>query len=418
MKPRTLVLLAAALIVLSIAAYWSQQRDLAAQQASEVGSRLLKLEDINQVVRVDLISGTQSVSIARTGEGWVNRSRWDYPARFETLAAFLRDLDRLRVAEVIRGGAEILPDVGLVDDGTNTPLIVRLYTEASVDPADELTIGKPRAATAMAQGFSLPDSRFMRRARGPVVLAEPFIQDVPRRASDWIRATVLDIKASEIRRMMAVPSNDFMYAIIRADDSSYIGEGSLHGVSINTAGAESWFRAFQGIMARDVADPATARESLGYDSADLAVAHLTNGLVVRVHIGATAGDEGRRYAWLDFDYEGPAEGEENDHEGFANARAELERYRKDLGKWTFVLDDSQVRRLLFFRDQLVAAPAPSEGPPPTNQETSEGSQGNTPPDPAAAPDDAPTPESAPLEPSAEADASTESDSPAAGVESP
>lgn len=358
MKPRTLIFLLVALGVLSAVVYTTRMKSLP-QRPPEIGARVLSIDDINLVTRVDLVSGVETIVLARVGDQWVNRTRWEYPARFDALASFLRELDRLRITEIIRGGAEILPDVGLADEGTNAPLTVRLYAEGD-KPTDELQIGKPRVSTAMPRGFGLPDSRFMRKAKGPVVLAEPFVQDVSRRPSDWIRADLLDIRSAEIQRMMAVPSNGFMYAIVREPDGTYRGEGALSDLKINAPSADLWFRALQSFTIRDVEDPAKPRESLGYEEADVAAAYLTNGLVIRVFLGSHTVDEGKRYAWFTFDYEGPGEEDESFSDANKTAKDMAERLSRDVAPWTFVLDETQANKLIFLREQLIAAPMPVE----------------------------------------------------------
>ncbi len=358
MKVRTLIVLGVCCAALAALALWTVRRQPAGP-APEIGARLLRTEDINSITRVELFSGTQTVALARADDGWVVETRWNYPARFDQLVGLLRDLDSLRVAEIIRGGSEILADVGLTEDGEQKPVLIRLFA-GGLEPADEIHLGKPRASAAMARGFQLPDSRYARRARGPVVLVEPFINDVSRRPSDWIRTAILDIRSAEIARMMAAPSNDAMYAVARAEDGGYWGQNMLHDQTINAPSADIWFRAFQGVVAQDVVDPAIPRGELGTEPAERAAAYLKNGLVVHVELGRAADDEGRRYAWFSFDYEGPEEGDERFGEDHAAAKAELERLNREVAPWTYVLGFSQANKFIFLRDQLVAAPAPSE----------------------------------------------------------
>ncbi len=360
MKPRTLIILIGLFVALALLARWGLRREPAGPPP-ETGDRVLRTADINAVTRVEILGDTQQVALARTDTGWVVETLWNYPARFEQLANLLRDLDRLRVVEVIRGGAEILPEVGLVEDGTNFPVQIKLFTGAD-KPTDDLHIGKPRANQALTRGFQLPDSRYMRRARGPVILAEPFMNDVARRPSDWMQAAILDLRAADIARMMAVPSNGMMYAVDRTEDGGYSGVNALLDQPINKEGADLWFRAFQNLTVRTVIDPALQRADLGAEGAELAAAYLKNGLVARVELGASADEEDNRYAWFSFDYEGPAEGDESYTEANAKARAEVERLNRDVAPWTFVLAASQANKFIFLREQLIAAPAPSAEP--------------------------------------------------------
>jgi hypothetical protein len=353
MKTRTLLILGFICALMAMLVLWVLKREQDAPPP-EIGSRFLLTEDINAVSRIEISSGTQIVTLVRSATGWAVESRWNFPAQFSQIADLLRGLDQLRVSEIIRGGAEILPEVGLSEDKTNVTLRIRLFTGGD-KPSDELQFGKPRASAALARGFHLPDSRYARRSRGPVVLVEPFLNDVSPRPSDWMRVNVLDIRAADIVRMMAVPSNDIMYAIVRADDGAYTGQNGLLDQTINAPSADLWFRAFQGVVVRDVVDPAIGREHLGSAEAELAAAHLKNGLVVRAEFGHKIIEEGLRYAWFSFDYEGPDEESPDFTDEHRSARAELDRLNREIAPWTFLMSESQVSAFLMVRDQLIAA---------------------------------------------------------------
>lgn len=360
MKSRTLILLAGFCVALAMFVWLRLKREPAGPPP-EIGARVLQVADINAISRVEMLSGTQQIALVRSETGWVVENRWNFPARFDQLAALLRDLDQLRVVEIIRGGSEILSEVGLVEDGTNFPVRIKLYA-GEEKPADEIHIGKPRTSTVMTAGFQLPDSRYMRRARGPVVLASPFLQDISRRPADWIRAKVLDIREADIYRVMAVPSNDVMYAVTRNAAGEYEGVNALQDQRINAPSADLWFRAFQGVVIRDVVDPSTPRSALGQEEAELAAAYLTNGLVVRVELGTRNEEEYVRYGWFSFEYEGPSEEDESFGEANSAARKEAERLNREIAPWTYAFDFSQANKFIFLRDQLVAAPEPASNP--------------------------------------------------------
>ncbi len=366
MKFRTLTILLATAALLAGLAAWVARRP-AAGPAPETGRRALSTPDINAVARIGIASGTQRVELARGPDGWTVASLWDYPARFESVADLLRGLDGLRVAEVIRGGADLLAEFGLDDQSTNPPARITL-TGAEGGPPEEIALGQPRVSPAIAAGFSMPDGRFVRVGGGPVVLAEPFLDDIPRRAADWIRKKLFDLPAASVREIAATPAQAPAYGIERTASGGYAGVRALGGRPINSSGADLWFRALQGLTALGVADPALPRESLGFGRGDVAIARATNGLTVRIELGDPAGDDGR-HGWLSFQYEepppAPSGGAEADAAGAAARaaiRAEVEDLQKRLAPWTHVFSAQTASALIFPRDQLVA----SETAPGTN----------------------------------------------------
>ena len=355
MKPKTLIRLLLALAALAAAATWYWKARNGAPPPV-TGQRVLRVEDINTVARVDIGSGTQRVELARGEAGWTVVNRWNHPANFEQIAETLRALDGLRIGEVIRGGESLLEEFGLTDKGPALPALVKLYG-ADGKVADEVLIGAPRATAAGPAGFSLPDSRYMRQGRGPVLLVEPYLDEVQRRPSDWLDRTIMDVQAGSVQSMTAVPTNDYLYAVNRTAEGSFAGVNALEDKPINTPGADLWFRAFQGVTATDVVDPALPHAKLGREEAEVAIARTTNGVVYRVELGATANEVGDRYAWFGVDYEGP------DEEAYAGVRAETERLKTRLAPWTYTISDSQAKKFLFLKDQLIAADPPAAEAP-------------------------------------------------------
>ncbi len=355
MKPKTLIRLLITLAVLAAAAIWLWTSNRAGP-APVTGQRVLRVADINTLTRVDLSSGTQRVELARGEAGWTVANRWNHPANFDQIAETLRALDGLRVGELIRGGESLLEEFGLTDKGPALPALVKLYG-ADGKVADELLIGAPRATAAGPAGFSLPDSRYMRQGRGPVLLVEPYMDEVRRRPSDWLDRTLVDVRAGDIQSMTAVPTNDYLYAVNRAGEGAFAGVNALEGKPINASGADLWFRAFQGVAATDVVDPGLPHATLGREEAEVAIARTTNGVVYRVELGATANAEGDRYAWFGVDYEGP------DEEAYAGVRAEAERLKARLAPWTYTISDSQAKKFLFLKEQLIAAEPPAAEAP-------------------------------------------------------
>ncbi|MCZ7590701.1 MAG: DUF4340 domain-containing protein [Kiritimatiellae bacterium] len=225
MKFRSLLILVIILGALAALVFKTRQ-NAQSSASSESGQRVLKIDDINNVAKIEITSGKEHVVLLRTNDRWTVETLWNYPAQFDQLASTLRTLDLLRIGEVIRGGAATLDEFGLADSDTSFPAHLKLF-DASGALTDEITIGQPRISQAMNMGFSAPDSRYIQIGKGEVVLAEPFMNDVRRRPSDWIESNLPHYGPGDIASMSAEPTNGKPYSVTRLGENEYAGGGAL-----------------------------------------------------------------------------------------------------------------------------------------------------------------------------------------------
>lgn len=367
MKTRTLFLLLIALLVLAAAARWTRRPGTDSSRSVSLGSQVLALEDLNAVTRLELSGGTQQVTLARSGDTWVIPELWNHPADFAQIGAALRQLDRLKVGDVIRSGSDQLAEFGLAAgdaDGAQGPLRVSLFTGGET-PAVLITIGQPRTGPAGPGGFTLPDSQYVRVGDGPVLLAEPYLDPLPRRPMDWIRRTVLDLPGRDIESLHLTKHDGTHQGLVRTGEDRYEGRGTLEGAAINVEGAGLWMRAFQGLTALGVADPATDPGSLGLDAADVTLARTAHGLVVTATLGGT-NSAGERYARFAASFEEISAKTPDDTNEVARveaARVQASTLQATLAPWVYLISQSAANQLTLLREQLVAAPSAADTGP-------------------------------------------------------
>lgn len=367
MKFRTLLILVIVLGALALLVFKSRKSEQASA-SSEAGQRILKIDDINNVTKMEIVSGEKHTVLLRTNDHWVVATLWNYPARFDQLASTLRSLDLLRIGEVIRGGAATLDEFGLAESATSFPAHIKLY-DASGAPTDEITIGQPRISQTMNMGFSAPDSRYIQIGEDTVVLAEPFMNDVRRRPGDWIESNLPHYGPGEIVSMSAEPTNGKPYSVTRTGKNEYTGSRALKKKAISVESAELWFRALQSLSTRTIAEPDTPPNILNRGSGGSATAQLTNGIVVRVDIGARSEENMGHYGWLTFSYDAPPPLESTDTNALAadaEARAAAEKETKRLQEryepWIYILDYTQTAKLMMAPAQLTETNAPAAKP--------------------------------------------------------
>lgn len=339
MKSRTLVQLVVALVILGALAWWSSHRGAQRAEGPARGSKVLQVADFAAVAQVEISSGTQKVTLARSGESWVVASLWNHPAQFDELSSLIRRLADLKVGEVIRGGAGHLAEFGLGEEAT----LVRLL-DAGGGVLAEVALGHPRAARD-PRSFSMPDSQFARVGEGPVLLAAPYLDSVPKAGRDWLNRRPIDVAGSDVASIELKRATGDRYGVSRDTNGQWTASGSLEDQPLNTAGAEQWTRALQGFVVNSLVDPQSDRAALGLDAADVTTVQTRDGLVITATVGGT-NDIGERYARFSADVAADAG---------TSAVAQATSLQASLNPWTYVISASAAQSLAMLREQLIAA---------------------------------------------------------------
>lgn len=369
MKTKTLLWLVAALAVTGALA-WMKAREHRAASPHRTGQPLLEDFDPNLLGRVQLTSGTQTVVLARGPSGWQVESRWHYPADFNRLARFLRDLAGLKVGEVLRGGTGHLDEFGLAtaaaNQATNLPAELRLQDRNGREVA-YLVLGQPRAIVR-AEDFNPPDSQYVRLNDGPVLLVAPYLPDLPRPPEEWMDRLVMDIPAERVTSMKAMLQDGTRYRV-RRQDGQLTGEDGLAGRPLNSYGVDQWFSSWQGLTARTILDPGSDRAALGLENGDVVEAQTEDGARIKVVLGHQD-EAGNRPALFTVNWEAPALPDGLD--GEARAAAEQQQQtageqavtlQKRVAPWIYQLTASAAQQLTLLQDQMVAAdPATNAAP--------------------------------------------------------
>ena len=369
MKSRTFIVLLLALAGLG-GLTWFASRPSGSNGRLATGERLLPDYDPNALGRVELTSGTQNVALVRGETGWTVEARWNYPADFDRLTRLLRDLERLKVGDVIRGGTEALADFGLAtvtaNNATAVPAELRLLDTNGRETA-YLVLGQPRLA-ADPVGFAVPDSQYARLNDGPVVLVAPYLDEIPRRADDWLDRIILNVEPERIASMQAHLRDGTHYGL-RRENGQLLGDGTLAGKSINSYNADIWFRIWQNLTTLSVVDPARDRTTLGFDQADTVEARTSDGMRLKVQLGQTD-EQGARLAQITVEWEAPALADNLD--GDARAAAEKEQQaagekamalQKRISPWVYALPINVGQQFVTGPDQLYVTPTNAPAQP-------------------------------------------------------
>lgn len=372
MKTRTLMMLCAGLVLLGLLV-WGKNRPAATPTAYATGQAVLPAFDPNTLNELRIVSGTQDVVLARNEAGWTVASRWNFPADFDRLRRLLRALAELKVGESLRGGIDALDEFGLATTSTNSttaqPAELR-WTAADGQSETRLVLGQPRTS-ASPESFSLPDSQYARVNDGPVLLVAPYLEEVPRRADDWLSRKIIDEDPSSITTMQATLQDGTCYGVLR-EGNSFRGLDALADKNINQEGANLWLRIWQNLNILSVADPASDRSALGFDQPDVVEARTRDGISLNVQLGR-ANDQGERPAVFTINWEAPPLPEGLDGEARAAAEKAQQaigervmKLQKSITPWIYLLTGSSAQQFTMLQNQLIAADTPPAEPKPAD----------------------------------------------------
>lgn len=115
MRARSLIILLLSLGVVAGAAalviHWKKPK----RADVVLGTRLLSDLAVNQVASVTIKSVEDGVSLVREQDGWVVANRFNYPANFNTVVNFIRELSEAKVGRKFEGSEEVLSRLALRD---------------------------------------------------------------------------------------------------------------------------------------------------------------------------------------------------------------------------------------------------------------------------------------------------------------
>jgi hypothetical protein len=193
MKRTQFLILVLLLLVLGGAAYLLLKRSTTSWQsnAGAASGKIVSLE-INQVGQITIQQPEAKVNLKKKGEIWVVAERNDYPANFDTISSFIREVWELKPVQEIKVGQSQLGRVSLLEpgQGANSGTLVE-FKDASGKRLAALLFGKKylrESAQPAAQNRSFPAGRYVMSEDGShrVTLVSNAFQQVDNKPERWI----------------------------------------------------------------------------------------------------------------------------------------------------------------------------------------------------------------------------------------
>lgn len=247
MTSRTLIVLAAALVVLALAAVWGQRGDA---PPSDVDAPFLPgleaaLGDIDRV-RVVGAGNETLATLERRTDNWVVAEKQGYPADIAKIRGALRALAEARIIEQKTANPEYYDRLGVESVESEDASGVQLIAYAGEDPRASVIIGDSDAA----------NSQYVRASDAETSYLVDRKIDVPRDAVGWIDGTIMDVSSSRVASVTIEHPDGETVRITKndQDDTNFTVENVPEGRELSYPGvANVLANTLRGLRLDDVA---------------------------------------------------------------------------------------------------------------------------------------------------------------------
>lgn len=290
MTTRTLIGLAAALVVLTVLAIYGQRSGESPGAAGEVDQVLLpelatSLATIDRVAVVG--AGNEPVAtLLRREERWVVAEKDDYPADIGKIREVLRALSEARVVERKTSNPDYYDRLGVspVEEADSAGVAVAAY--AGDEQVAAVVVGD-----AAGSGY-----HYVRPQQGDTSFMVDRELDVPRSVAEWVDPTIVDIRGARVREVVIEHPDGETLRVYKedADEANFSVEGVPEGRELQYPGVANVIgNALRELRLEDVA---AAGDGADDDAAVRTTYRTFDGLVVSV--SAIGGEDG---AWIELE---------------------------------------------------------------------------------------------------------------------
>jgi len=372
MKTRQLLWLLGALVVFGIIGGVIQWKRVKAwQSGAGVGAKILPDLPLDKIAKVEIVSKDGQVVLYKKKGRWRVAQRYDYPANFQTLSDFLRDLAESKAAQVIEVGPSQYARLHLLPPDTKDDK-QKDKTGVNVKFCDDkgkvlttLRFGKEHQKPSDT-GSSWPDGRYILLPNKQVVLvSKTFSAAIDTNPKNWLDKEFFKISDMKTARLMQ--DGKVLWELKRekkSDDMKLVG--LKPGEEQNDSKVRSISTAFSWASFDDVADPSLPPDKTGMDHPKVFVATDFDGFQYTLKIGKKTEDD-KYYMAVDVAYVGPRKRTPDKDEKPEDAKKKDEEFKKKLDEklkkaeeqherfknWVYIVSKYTVEDVLKERSDLI-----------------------------------------------------------------
>ncbi len=333
-KKQLIFLVVATIVVLVVGMLVSSSRQRAWEQSGSESDRLVLPGfdgKVNDVAKIGITDTDGAVSIVKQEGRWRVAERYNYPANYDTVFDFLRDLTELKAAQTLNVGAsqygrlQLLAPGGDEQDAEKLGTCVVLAGEGDAAVA-ELVLGKEheRKSDASPQfgGGSWPDGRYLLVPETKKIsLVSKTFSSIEAKPKNWLDKDFF--KISDLKTGTLEKDGKEVWRIERekkGDDPKLVGLGADE--EQDDSDVRSLSSAFSWASFEDVADPALPDEETGMDSPSTFTATDFDGFTYVVKVGKKTSDD-KFHMSVQATFDGPRE------RGAEEGESEEDKTKKD-----------------------------------------------------------------------------------------
>jgi hypothetical protein len=357
MSPKTLMVLAAAVAVLTLLAILGQRGGDGA--ATSRGEKLVPAlqEALNDIERITLTTGGGDVAatLERRADGWVVADKAGYRADVAKIRAGIVALAEARVLEEKTANPESHARLGVEDVAGDSAAGLAIAIAAANRTLPTVILGN-------AEGSKFRYARLAGEPQSYLIDRDP---ELPRDAAEWVDATIVDVRGERIERVTITHPDGEVVAIAKPDRSAANFE-----VADVPAGRELSYPGVANVIGNalrelKLEDVASASAATAPDEETVVEYRTFDGLIVTVR-GAEEGD----MSWISIDatvdpqragVPGEQNADDDDAEASTDApddvAAEAQRIRQRTAGWRYRIAGYQYDQLTRRMADLLKPPA-------------------------------------------------------------
>jgi hypothetical protein len=357
MKVKTLAILLIVLAVLTGVVFAVLMQHSSQEGKRELGTPLLKNLPANDIASVTILGGGgNAVQLSQTGNRWVVKDRFGYPADFSKLVEFVRKLKDAKIGRSFAASEKALKRLHLKDPGDKEGEKEEKGTaitlaDANGKPLVHLIMGQPMKG---GKGGFFPEGQYVILGnRKTVYLIDKQFEGLGETPAEWLKKDLIDVKGEDIGEIVCLDPDGktTRFAFRRPEKGKDLEPVGLPpGKKIKRSSVNRLAGALSGLQIEDVVDPAKAGEIIGMANSAKIEYHLFNGMIYDLYPGSKCKEGEPCYLKVAVRYQipGPVKTAakevpktEGDKEKAGDAERTMEQkaeaLNKELGRWTYTI---------------------------------------------------------------------------------
>jgi hypothetical protein len=301
MKPRTLILLVVAAVILVAVAIKTSRKN---EPLSPDGSSALLLPDfpVNSVSKLVITSNEGTLTLEKLQDKWVCREHFNFPVKFDQLSEMVVALSELKTGNVVNADESLKRELNMlippheragtvisIFDSNNEQLASLLFGALRMSSPNPATGAPPSPA---GQHISLDAGKTVMLVGAPISYMRPAYDQ-------WLDRDIMNLSSRDVARVEIRHPDDKKNILLIRDAK---GALEMQGLSRKEELNPNTFRrvdsAFSRLELVDIADPSMTDEQLDLEDPIIFTIKTIKGHIYTAHVGGIADDKGGHYIRL------------------------------------------------------------------------------------------------------------------------